>query len=72
MEAQQNAEGQGGAGLESAEGGGEAPRKRHARRVGGNRRFRTSPDARRVLEKGQRETWAGSVRPHVVPLGTQS
>lgn len=72
METQQNAEGQGGASLESAEGGGQAPRKRRARRVGGNGRFRTSPDARHVLEKGQRETWAGSVRPHVVPLDTKS
>lgn len=25
-----------------------------------------------TLEKGQRETWAGSVRPHVVPLDTKS
>ena len=44
MEAQQNAEGPGGASLESAEGGGEAPRKRCARGVGGNGRFRTSTE----------------------------
>ena len=66
MEAQQNAEGRGGASLESAEGGGEALRKRLERRVGGNGGFRTSPEAvntqmpKRVSGKGPRETgWQG-------------
>ena len=78
MEAQQNAEGRGGASLESAEGGGEALRKRLERRVGGNGGFRTSPEAvntqmpKRVSGKGPRETWAGRARPRLWTLTAEA
>lgn len=78
MEAQQNAEGQGGTSLESAEGGGEALRKRLERRVGGNGGLRTSPEVvntqmpKHVSGKGLRETWAGSARPQVWTLTAEA